>query len=792
MRLLALVLLSLGGLIAQEAWKTPPEPIARIATAAPSPAVQVDPSGKTLLVSEADGQATLADLARPMMRLAGLRFDPERWQSHGVRGASRLSFIDIASGKRTPIQFPAGVRVTATGWSPRGERLAFLVIAESAPPTLWVAELDGTTKRVLERPINAVGGAPYVWLPEGNTILARVIPEGWRAPASARPLPAGPSVQETSGPAGPTRTYQDMLKSPHDEDLFEAYVQSEWVRVDVVGGPAKSLLGPRLWTSVQPSPDGQYLLARRIQRPFSYLLPMNSFPEATEVYDLQGGLVHVVHVAPLQDRIPIEGVPTGPRSVRWLESSAAELTWVEAQDEGDPRKTVEHRDRVFAAEAPFTGTPKLLIALKHRFRGLEALELPGHFFVSEYDRDRRWETTRLVRTDQPEVAPRTVFDRSTKDRYGDPGDPWRRIGAFGRRVIAVEGGALFLNGRGASPKGDRPFLDRVDLASLEKTRLWECGDQLYESVVTLLDGRADSLLIARESPTMPPTWVRRQRANGEETTVFATADPAPEFRGVTKTLLQYKRADGVPLSGTLYLPPNHRPGERLPCFVWAYPEEFNDAQTAGQISGSPHRFTYPRGSSHLLLALAGFAVLDDASMPVIGTPEKGNDNFLDQVVAGAKGAIDHLDQLGIIDPKRVAVGGHSYGAFMTANLLAHCDLFRCGIARSGAYNRTLTPFGFQSERRTYWEAPETYAALSPFAHAPKINEPILLIHGELDANPGTFPIQSERLYQAVKGHGGTARLVMLPLEDHGYAAKESSLHVLAEMIEWLKKHSSSS
>lgn len=124
---------------------------------------------------------------------------------------------------------------------------------------------------------------------------------------------------------------------------------------------------------------------------------------------------------------------------------------------------------------------------------------------------------------------------------------------------------------------------------------------------------------------------------------------------------------------------------------------------------------------------------------------------------------------------------------MTANLLAHSDLFRAGIARSGAYNRTLTPFGFQSERRTFWEAPEMYAKVSPFWYADKIKEPILLIHGEADNNQGTFPIQSERMFAAIRGNGGTARLVMLPLEAHGYAAKESTEHTLFEMVQWFDK-----
>jgi dipeptidyl aminopeptidase/acylaminoacyl peptidase len=264
-------------------------------------------------------------------------------------------------------------------------------------------------------------------------------------------------------------------------------------------------------------------------------------------------------------------------------------------------------------------------------------------------------------------------------------------------------------------------------------------------------------------------------------------DPAPQLRSIKKELVTYKRPDGVQLSFTLYLPPDYKPGERLPTIVWAYPLEFNDAGTAGQVVGSPNLFTTLNGNSILFMLTQGYAILDNATMPVVGDPETVNNTYIEQIVASAKAAIDKAVDMGVTDRNRVGVGGHSYGAFMTANLLAHSDLFRAGVARSGAYNRTLTPFGFQSERRTLWQAPEMYARVSPFMYADKIKTPLLLIHGEADNNPGTFPVQSERMYQAIKGNGGTVRLVLLPLESHGYVARESVEHVLYEMISWFDR-----
>jgi dipeptidyl aminopeptidase/acylaminoacyl peptidase len=361
----------------------------------------------------------------------------------------------------------------------------------------------------------------------------------------------------------------------------------------------------------------------------------------------------------------------------------------------------------------------------------------------------------------------------------------------GERVLWQSGNSIFLAGAGASPGGDYPFLDKFDLETFKAERLFQSDKGSFESVVSLVSvdaGIGVRFITERETPAAPLNYLLRTAGATEATSLTYFSDPTPQLRKITKQLVTYKRADGVPLSFTLYLPPDYQPGQRLPTLVWAYPLEYNDADTAGQVSGSTNRFTTIGGSSHLFFLLQGYAVLDGATMPIVGTPETMNDTFIRQIVDSAKAAIDKAVELGVTDPNRVGVGGHSYGAFMTANLLAHSDLFRAGIARSGAYNRTLTPFGFQGERRTFWEAPDIYARLSPFMHADKIKEPILLIHGERDDNSGTFPVQSERLYQAIKGNGGNVRYVTLPFEAHGYAARESIEHTLYEMLSWFDQH----
>jgi dipeptidyl aminopeptidase/acylaminoacyl peptidase len=472
----------------------------------------------------------------------------------------------------------------------------------------------------------------------------------------------------------------------------------------------------------------------------------------------------------------------------WRPLKPATLLWVEALDEGDPEKEVPYRDKLMSLSAPFTGEPKEMLKTKQRYAGISWLQQEGLAFLSEREWKRRWRTTSLVNVDDPSQAPKKIVDISSQDSYNDPGRFLSTTTPNGERVILQDKDWIYLSGSGASPKGDMPFLDMMNIKTMEKKRLFQCSEGSYESFVDFVGNSRDLIITSYQSKTEPPNYYLTNLKNKKRQALTSFKDPAPQLTGMKKQLIKYTRADGVELSGTLYLPPDYKEGDRLPCVIWAYPREYQDRRVAGQIRGSPHRFTFFRGTSQLFFVTQGYALLDGAQMPVIGDPKTMNDTFVEQIVSSLQAAIDKLDSMGVIDPKRVGVGGHSYGAFMTANLLAHCDLLAAGVARSGAYNRTLTPFGFQSERRTLWQAPEIYFKLSPFMHAHKINEPILLIHGEADNNSGTFPIQSRRLYHALKGHGATARLVMLPNESHGYSARESVLHVLAEMLEWFDKY----
>jgi dipeptidyl aminopeptidase/acylaminoacyl peptidase len=583
-----------------------------------------------------------------------------------------------------------------------------------------------------------------------------------------------------------------LLRSPHT-----AHVGPIRASIDFGGGGGK-IGKPAIFSRVDPSPDGQHILVVRIHRPYSYIVPESEFPRDVEIWDHSGKLEYKLASLPLAEHVPTEGVLTGPRDYQWVASEPATLVWAEALDGGDPKTKAPYRDHLLMLSAPFKDQPQELVKLEQRFAtggfgggfgGRSAIQWSetGIGLVHDYDRDRRWVRTFMINVNHPGQTPKMIWERSIRDRYRDPGTPLMRTLPNGKRVLHQQGDSIFLVGAGASQKGEFPVLDRFDLQTLKAQRIFQCDDGQYESVVALASDDGKSFITRHESPTEPPNYFVRTAGSPDKRALSRFPDPAPQLNGITKQLVTYKRADGVQLSFTLYLPANHKQGERLPTIVWAYPLEFNDAATAGQVSGSPYRFTTITGISHLFLITQGYAVLDNATMPVVGDPETMNNTYVEQVVASAKAAIDKAVELGVTDPDRVGVGGHSYGAFMTANLLAHSDLFRAGVARSGAYNRTLTPFGFQSERRTIWEAPEMYIKVSPFMHADKIKHPILLIHGMADDNSGTFPIQSERMYQAVKGNGGIVRYVQLPYEAHGYLARESTEHTLWEMVNWFDK-----
>ncbi|GMV22346.1 MAG: hypothetical protein AMXMBFR57_22950 [Acidimicrobiia bacterium] len=780
----ALVALSIAAPTAQpqspSGYLTPPKVIMDIMDAEPLPGVLLSPDRKTMLLTHRRSMPTLAEVASPMLRLAGSRISPLTNGSHVLNGTIGLTLKDVATGAERRLALPAEGSFSPS-FSPDGTKIAITHTAANTIRLLVADVASGRVTPVIERGINGLGGG-CSWLDDSTGFMCTMIPASRGAAPVAPAVPSTPNIQENLGRVAAGRTYQDLLTSAHDEALYDYYftAQPAWVTLD---GAVTTFGQPGIYQGLQVSTNKQYVIATRIKRPYSYLLPSSSFPRDVEVWDRRGTVVRTVADVPMGDVVPINGVHQGARSAQWHPIEPATLIWVEALDKGDIRNQVPHRDRLMSLAAPFTGTPAELVKTQWRYGGVSFTER-GIAILAESDRASR--VTRSWVFDKGwSSTPRKIWERGQEDRYGDPGSPLRRPASS---LILQVGDNIYLTGAGASPKGDLPFLDRFSLTTLTSERLWRSDENAYESIVGLVDDNGNRVITRRETSQMPPNYVMRDRTAGTMSPITAFKDPHPQLSDVQKRFVTYTRKDGVQLSGTIYLPPSYKPGERLPMFVWAYPQEFTNADAASQVVGSPNRFTIVGGASHLLLLTQGYAIFDGATMPIIGAGETANDTYVEQLVSSAQAAVDFAVQQGIADRSRIGVGGHSYGAFMTANLLAHSDIFAAGVARSGAYNRTLTPFGFQNETRSFWEAPDVYAKMSPFWHAHKLKEPLLLIHGELDNNSGTFPIQSERMYMALKGHGGTARYVTLPYESHGYAARESNMHVVAETLNWLNKY----
>jgi dipeptidyl aminopeptidase/acylaminoacyl peptidase len=763
------------------AYQRPPQGIVDIMDAAPPPGVALSPSRDVIALVARRSMPSIAELARPWIGLAGSRIDPANSGDRTLPSGTGITLRTIATGAERAIQIPANAHIALIGFSPDGTRLAFTDTRETRID-LYVADIATGATRKTDAALNAIVGG-CGWLTDSSALLCPFVVTGRGAPPAAPSAPMGPNIQETSGPGGPIRTFQDLLTSAHDEKLFEFYASSQLAFVDAATGHL-SLVGRPGIVSGNASPDGQYVLVSRVKRPFSRLLPWSQFPRDVEVWNRRGDKLRTVADVPMADAIPMNGVITGPRAYRWTPLDPATLIWAEALDKGDIKNKVPHRDRIMALSAPFTATPSEVAKTQYRYGGASWTD-NGTILLTENDRDTR--TTRTWVLNAKWGEPRKLWDRKQQDRYGDPGSPVFRPG---RPTILQEGDTIYLNGQGASADGDRPFLDRLNLRTFTTERIFRSDAGSFESIMGLVDEGAGRVVTRRETKTQPPNFFIRDFRAGTQTAITTFADPHPQLTKAMadRLFVTYKRKDGVGLSGTIYLPVGYQKGQRVPMLVWAYPQEFVDADAASQVVGSPNRYTSVTGSSHLLLLTQGYAIFDGPTMPIVGPGETANDKYVEQLVASAEAAVDKAVELGIADRSRIAVGGHSYGAFMTANLLAHSDLFVAGIARSGAYNRSLTPFGFQAETRTFWEVPEVYAKMSPFWNVQKIKEPILLVHGEADNNTGTFPIQSERFYMALKGNGGTARYVTLPHEAHGYQARESNMHVVAETLNWLDYH----
>jgi dipeptidyl aminopeptidase/acylaminoacyl peptidase len=786
-------------------YDTPPDHLLKVLKAPPPPVPSVDPTGRRVLLTTSQTYPSITRVAQPYLKLAGVRLEPKNRSRHDTAGGYGIpacvgdfTVVDIASGKETRVPLPAGACPGAALWSPDGTRFAFQNVAADAVQ-LWIG--DAATGQVRQVPgvaLNPIFGSTVQWLQGSRTLLVKRVPVRKEPPPSAAQANAaiGPDIQESLGGGGESSTYEarDTLTGEQDEALFAYYGTSQLAVVDAASHALRDVGVPALYKGVGGAPDGEHVLTESIQKPYSHAVTYQRFANDVAVLDVARNTSTTIARLPLADRVPVHGVPEGPRDFDWRATDPATLVWAEALDKGDWKVDAPLRDKVLMQKAPFTAKPVEIARIKSRFAGISWAAQPDLAFLDEEDENRHWRTTSIVNVDNPRQPARVLWDLSSDELYEDPGNFVYRVLPNGAPVVRQQGDAVFLRGMGSSPQGDRPFLDRLDIRTGTSQRLFRSDADAYEQFLgfTATDGR---FLTWHQSVMDPPNAYLRvlgqplaSAAKGEPqfastaTQLSHVPDPTPEVRQIRKRLVTYKRADGVDLSFTLYTPPGYTEGPRLPAILYAYPADFASSAQAGQVSGSQQTFT--RLPYYRLMLLAGYAIIDNAAFPIVGDPKTAYDTYLEQLEADARAAVDKAVELGVVDRDRIGVTGHSHGALMAANLVAHTDLFRAGVATSGSYNKTLTPFGFQNERRPVWQAPEVYRKASPFFFADKLKRPLLLVHGEDDANPGTEPIQSRKLFQAIRGNGGTARLVMLPHEPHWYTALESNEQVVYEMLNW--------
>jgi dipeptidyl aminopeptidase/acylaminoacyl peptidase len=788
----------------------PPKNILEVMNAPSPPIPLVSPTKDSILLVSLQDYPPISRVAAPFLRLAGVRIEPKNHSKHDSPGgygitpcAAAISLIRTADGAETQISLPKNGCPGTPLWNADGKHFAFVNVTEDCVE-LWLGDArTGTVHKVAGAHVNPMFGNELTWMPDQKRLLVKLVPSDVGAPPAESAAPVGPSIQESSGEKGQSSTYEtrDTLTNKHDEDLFDYYAATQLALIDAEKGTITPIGKPANYDEIDPAPDGSHVLVSAVCRPYSYITTYDRFPHEVDVWDVsQPSKVTSQTIAslPLADRVPIHGVPTGPRDFAWRATEPATLTWAEAQDGGDWNVEVPHRDKVVSSKAPFDAPPVVIAETEQRYSGFSWGENPHLALLHEYDHNRHWRKTFIIDVDQKQSKPRLLWDLSTDEKYKNPGSPVYRVLANGVAVLRQDGDSIFLTGTGASPEGDRPFLDRLDLKTLNSKRLFRCDKSAYEKFLSFLGDDNNRFLIWHQSPVDPPnaytvTLGKSVEAPTGEATLLSSStalthipDPTPGIRAIKKRLIKYRRADGLELSFTLYTPPDYKEGTRVPTILYAYPLDYAEAATAGQVTGSQMIFTRLR--NYKLLLLAGYAIIDNAAFPIVGDPKKAYDTYLEQLTADAKAAVDEAVRLGVADPKRIGVTGHSHGALMTANLVAHTDLFRAGIATSGSYNKTLTAFGFQNERRSVWEAPDVYMKVSPFFTAHKLKTPLLIVHGEEDANPGTTPLQARLLYEAVRGNGGTVRLVMLPHEPHWYTALESNEQLVYEMLRWFDKY----
>lgn len=715
----------------------------------------------------------LERLARRFEGLAGYRLDPNTGMSDTGPTVETVEIIDIAKipGKPPLVWRTASKEgLDHVKFSPDGRYLSAVLVADSRPARLAIYDIEKRKQRLLRVPINTAWGNPCHWV-EGDALMCRLTPKDRGKLPAQHWAPV--NIEHSSG-AAPTRTYSNLLGSDYDDALFDYYFTSELGRVGTDGSVKRFPATRGLLYRFAPSGDGTLAIIKRLQRPYPRMVPASRFPNSIEVWDLETPDPLYRSEITGFGMLPQPGQDQEPRRIIWQPGATNTAGYIVNSSLEDG--TVEHRWMSLAV--PFTGEPQIIASSKKPI-GDFGWTTAGTPYYSTRSEDDTHEQIHVV----VDGKRRLLWSGEIEDRYHHPGRALRVNGATG--AVLEHEGKLFVAGDGLGPHGAQPHLDRYDLRSQHIDQIYVAPKGVFEQVLGIVNPSRPILITSRETEAEPPNIFRID--GDKRTPLRPVANPYPQLDSVERRRISYARNDGVSLSGTLYLPENRVDGQPLPTLIWIYPYEFSDRDHAEQLDVRAFRFHRVKGPSPLAAVLEGYAVLVNPTVPIVHEGVGMNDNYIEQLVASAEAAAEYLVAEGISDPDRIAVGGRSYGAFSSANLLVHSDSFATAIAMSGAYNRSLTPFGFQHEKRSFWDATDLYTSISPFFHANEIEEPILLVHGAADPNPGTPPIQARRFFHALVGEGAHVRYVELPFEGHHYLARESVLDSANEMLMWLDK-----
>jgi dienelactone hydrolase len=739
-----------------------------------------------------------------------------RLSTYGIKG---LKIFSIAQKKSWVVQLPKNILISDMVWSPDGKKIAFLSHLRQGSQ-VWITDVESgkveaiheafvmatlTGRRRYRRDVISSPSQMLQWTPNGS-VITLVVPENRGAEPKRDPIPDSPIIRHTREKATPTPTYPFLLRTSYDRELFRYYTTAQLAEL-VPGKPLRAIGDPAMYMNVSLSPDGLYILAEKLTEPFSFIVSYSDFPRDLVVMDMDGEILSSIRRIPLQEVAarrdrngPLDDLP---RDVAWRpDGKGLSFLWRvpkteegKSKDEEEKDKNnngLERKDRLMLLSPPFDlDRAEVIVSSQKKFEEISYGVDGRYAFAKISGRGEDFEKgTDIVAYDLGKTPPKRIVllkDIEEENPLEMPGNILRTMSGNGviSALTSSDGGAIYLQGEGYRKDFiNRPFIDRIEIETGKKERIFESAADMYERPLVALDGDLKAIVVSRESRTVfPDSWLWKE--GGSVMRLTSNRNPFPEFADCKREDFVFERRDGLEIRGHISLPVGYQSGEKVPAVFWTYPREYGSFKEYERAALRRHNLNAflqlsTRNASDIWLSQGYAVVVPD--IPIIGEDEDYNNNYITHLVDSMYAAIRKVDELGNVDVDHLGHGGHSYGAFATANILARTPFFKAGIAGDGAYNRTLTPMTFQSERRFIWEAQDVYLEMSPFFQADHIDTPLLMYHGAVDNNTGTFLIQSERLIQALTGLGKNAVLYIYPFESHGPRCKETYMDMWARWL----------